>query len=490
MSHESIAPSDNEVSVVFPLHKTVRRGAMMVALTAAACAFSAAEVSGQDRGWEFEPYRIHAIVALDVPGGAAAQLVRELPQYLQRRANAAIGSAWSFQPKIADGALRQLVLSRIDAVDGPNANEFPPEGDKLLLMSIRATPHGYELTAREFDRTASLWGTPVTRKSGQFEMLPEQLFAIAWQAVRPLARLELDPTDEHRVLLQPRGSELWRSRHSVQPVQPGELFLPVLRRLTRSGELTENGIHIVPWTFVEATKVDNGNVIGRIASGNRNPFGSRRQGRVEQIAIAMRADPGPTQLRLVSRTNAEKPLIGYDVYAQGATQEKTTLIGVSDENGTVNVPPGPSPLKMLVIKHGSQILVRLPVVPGAPSNLSVPLPDDDMRLAAESRLAAVRDELVDVVARRNILMARARQKIKQNDLSAAQTLLRTIDELPGRSQFNLTLTSAARLMRSDDPAIQRRIDQMFEATQTVLTQYLDTRPISELNEEFRAAQRQ
>ena len=112
-----------------------------------------------------------------------------------------------------------------------------------------------------------------------------------------------------------------------------------------------------------------------------------------------------------------------------------------------------------------------------------------MRLAAETRLAALREDLVDVVVRRNILMARARQKIKDSDLPAAQTLLRSIDELPGRSQFNLTLTSAARLLRSDDPQIQRRIDQLFEATQTVLTQYLDTRPISELNEEFRAAQR-
>jgi hypothetical protein len=112
-----------------------------------------------------------------------------------------------------------------------------------------------------------------------------------------------------------------------------------------------------------------------------------------------------------------------------------------------------------------------------------------MRLAAEARLAALREELVDVVVRRNILMARARQKIKDSDFPAAQTLLRAIDDLPGRSQFNLTLNTAARLLRSDDPQIQRRIDQLFQATQTVLTQYLDARPISELNEEFRAAQR-
>jgi hypothetical protein len=43
-------------------------------------------------------------------------------------------------------------------------------------------------------------------------------------------------------------------------------------------------------------------------------------------------------------------------------------------------------------------------------------------------------------------------------------------------------------MRSDDPQIQRRIDRLFEGTQTALTQYLDTRPINELSSELRQAQ--
>jgi hypothetical protein len=134
-------------------------------------------------------------------------------------------------------------------------------------------------------------------------------------------------------------------------------------------------------------------------------------------------------------------------------------------------------------------LAKLPVVPGAEPEIVVPLPDDDMRLEAEARLAAMREELVDVVARRNILMARARQKIEDKDFEAAQELMRSVDQLPGRSQFNLTLTTASRLLRSDDPQIQRRIDQLFEATETVLSQYLDARAISELHEELRAAQR-
>jgi hypothetical protein len=232
--------------------------------------------------------------------------------------------------------------------------------------------------------------------------------------------------------------------------------------------------------------VNDGKVIGRIHSGNRRPFGGRRQGRVEQLAIALRSDPAPTELRLHSRSNPDKPLAGYQVFAQNEGNEPV-LIGSSDSSGQVKILPGDARIATVLIKHGRHVLARLPVIPGAEPQLSVPLPDAEIRLAAESKLAAVREELIDVVARRNILMARVRQKIAQDDYAAAQELLRALDELPGRSQFNLTLSTTARTLRSDDPQIQRRIDQLFEATQSVLAQYLDPRPIHELHSELASA---
>jgi hypothetical protein len=176
-------------------------------------------------------------------------------------------------------------------------------------------------------------------------------------------------------------------------------------------------------------------------------------------------------------------------HAAGQSKESPEPIGPTDHTGKLAIPPGAAPVRTLYIKHGGQLLARLPIVPGAERQVEVPLPDDDARLAAEVQLTALREDLIDVVARRNILMARARQKMKVRDFAAAQKLLTAIDELPGRSQFNLTLTSAARRFRSDDPLIQRRIDQLFEGTQTVLPQFLDVRPINELHDELRAAQR-
>jgi hypothetical protein len=300
-------------------------------------------------------------------------------------------------------------------------------------------------------------------------------------------KFEVDPSDNKKINLEPRGSALSRPAGAEPLVRPGEIFLPVLRRTSRSGQLVEHGVAPVPWTYIEAVASDGHELVGRIHSGSRRPFGVRRPGRTEQVAIALRADPGQSQIRLRSRTNAEKPLVGYEVQSQNVEEETLSRVGLSDQQGALVVQPGKSRVQVLFVKNGGQLLARVPIVPGADRELSLPLPDDDMRLAAEARLSALREELIDVVARRNILIARVKQKIEKRDYDAADKLLRSLDELPGRSQFDLTITTASRILKSDDPQIQRRIDNLFNATRTLLTQFLDMRPINEVHDELNAA---
>ncbi len=443
-----------------------------------------------DRGWDFDPYQVKALVALDVQGGLAEQLAGELPRYLRERVEASLGRAWTFEAQLATGVLRHSVLANLYTVSQDAPSEFSSSGGKLLLLAVQSTNEGFQLTAREFDHYVQRWGRPIQRKSHQSQMLAEQLFALAEHAVAPLARFELDPKNEKQVILYARGASLFTAGAGEPWAKPGDVFQPFLRRTTRGGQLAENGIQVVPWTYVETVSVDGPTLVGLVHSGNRRPFSARRQGRVEQIAVALTAEPRETILRLQSRSNANKPLVGYEMYAQKPGEETTTRIGASDSAGEVSVRPTAQRIQTLFIKHGGQLLAKLPVVPGAEPEIAVPLPDDDMRLEAEARLASMREELVDVVARRNILMARARHKIEQKDFDAAQELIRAVDQLPGQSQFNLTLSTASRLLRSDDPQIQRRIDQLFQATQTVLSQYLDSRPLSDLRAELRTAQRQ
>jgi hypothetical protein len=287
----------------------------------------------------------------------------------------------------------------------------------------------------------------------------------------------------------------------------------MLRRTSRDGKLLERGIQALPWTYVEIVKVDeDGAIAGRIHSGTRLPFSVRRRARIEQVAIALRADPADTIIRLVSRSNREKPLVGYDVFAKNSAEEDDSFVAASGLDGRIRISPGeparvkPPPgdptspdaadgrplrrshVRLLAVKNGAELLVRLPIVPGAVSHIDVPLPDDDARLRAEVRLAALREELIDVVAHRSIVLARVRRKIDAGELPQAQKLLAELDQLPGRSRFMQDIARERRLHRADDPRVQKRIDQLVAGTEAVVGKYLDARPVRELQEEIRNQQ--
>jgi hypothetical protein len=131
----------------------------------------------------------------------------------------------------------------------------------------------------------------------------------------------------------------------------------------------------------------------------------------------------------------------------------------------------------------------LPIVPGAEPRIEVWLPDDDMRLRAAARLAALREDIVDLVARRTIFMARIRQEIHNKNLEEARKLLESLDELPGQTQYSVDLDREEQELRSKDVQVQRRIDRLFAETRTALAKFLDPQSIGALHEELRQAEK-
>lgn len=453
------------------------------------CCTLTSQAAAPSYEWELAPYRIHTLIAVDVFGNREGEVAAGLASHLDERVRTAIGPAWLLETEIATGPLRHQLLRDIESTSKDEMPQPPPGTDKRLLLAVRAMPYGYELSAREYDDYVQRWGATIRRPCRQRAELPEQVFRLVRDVFAPLARIELDPNDARRVILRVRGAELPRASADSDWVRAGDVFAPIWRRTTREGEVVPGGIQQVPWTYVEAADVDGEDVVGRMYSGTRRPLGVRHRGRIEQLALALRNEPGDTVLQLHSRTDADKPLVGYEVFVQNTDQQTTELIGRSDREGNVIVHPGKTRIQMLYVKSGGFLLARVPVVPGAEARLGVPLPDDDLRLQAEARLTALREDLVDVVARRNILMARIRQKMEENDYPAAKELLGELDQLPGRAYFNRELTMEARLHRGDDPMVQKRIDELFTATQRVLGEFLDGRPVSELHDQLRERER-
>jgi hypothetical protein len=439
--------------------------------------------------WSLRPYRIKTFLAVDGPSGASHPLARTLPKYLSERVVTAVGPLWDFEIEVTSGGRRPRILEQIDSLSGDSAADFDFAGDKIVLLGVRWSAGGYELSAREFDVYVQRWG-PVLRRDGrQQSALPEQLLDLLWRAVAPLAKVEVDEKDPLRVVLTPRGVDLPQQIADHKTIRAGDVMLPFVRRTDRNGAALPKGVQAVPWTFVETASIqDDGRLVGRLHSGIRRPLGVGRRGRIEQVAIALRGDPTATTLKLVSRSKSEEPLVGYEVHFQRPGSDESTLLGLTDKEGAIQVAPGDEPVQWLTIKNGGELLARLPLAPGAESEISVRVVEDDIRFQAQTRLAAMREELVDVIARRSILMARVRQKIEAGDFKLAQELLTSIDQLPGYSYFNQVLTRERRLHRGADAKVQQRIEQLISATESVLNQYLDVRPIRELQQEIRTEQ--
>jgi hypothetical protein len=444
--------------------------------------------AGPDEAWDVDPYQIQISLAIDAPGDLAQQLADELPAYVRERAAASIGSLWRLETELATGATRHQMLTELDSITTKQLAAGAPEEDKRMLVAVQATPWGYSLAAREYDRYVERWGNTRRMTTRQRDAIPEQLFDLIRQTFAPVAHFRSDDANKDNIVLDVRGAAIPTVGPDFTWATAGDVYLPLFRRTNRDGQLLRGGIQKMPWTYVEVTGVKDQQVAGRLQSATRKSIGTRR-GRFEQVAIALRVDPQDTVMRLRSRTQANKPLIGYEIDVRNTDDESPKLVGLSDEEGRVTVRPGKTAIQLVYAKNAGELLARLPIVPGLDEHVNLPLPDVDVRLRAEARLSSLREDLVDVVARRNIVISRVKQLIEDKDYARAKQLLDSLDELPGRSQFSQMLDREARTNHSSDPMVQKRIDELFTATQTVLGQYLDPRPIGELHDALRNAQK-
>ena len=357
--------------------------------------------------------------------------------------------------------------------------------DKLLWLGVRTTPAGYELSSREFDVYLRRWSPLQTRFVQQESYLAEACFALLRDTFSPLAKIEVIEGNDEQVNLRFKGSELPRPSGEKAFVTLGDAYLPLMRRTDRAGKLMEGGIIPVAWTYLTLDELSE-TPLARVHSGNRQPFGAAKRGTVEQVAIGLRNAPGPTKVRFHARSDKTQGLGGYEVFRAGPNNENTK-IGVTDRDGVVVIPPEEGRVSMVLLRSDGQVLAKLPVLSGAGLQ-ETPIADNVTRLQAQAESQVVREELIDLVARRAIMMSRVKSMLKNGRAADAKELMSQLDSLPSPSIFNRSIDNAARrIPKSTDASVQRRIDAMFSSTRDMLSKFLSTRAITDLRLEVDGA---
>lgn len=444
--------------------------------------FAVAPASGESL-WDMTPYRIQLFVATADDGRLPADYAAALGGQVVDRLDSLIGAAWLLEPNAPEAPLRQRLLDHFDQVTAEDLPAPALQADKVLLVAVRAASSGTTIHAREYDVRTQTWGPLVERNVAQARPLTNEVVRAVLASFTPLAKIE--KVDGKAVTLKLQAAGLPPRDPTIAFVSADDLFRPIVRHNERDGSLKK--LQPVPYTFLLVNEVTAADAQSTVYSGMRSPLASRKRARSEQLALMIKSPPDTTRLELRSRTDPDRPLVGYEVFAYGPNDKTTVSLGRSNSRGEVEVPPGPQPIRILVVKSGGEFLARLPVMPGLEPVLNVPLPRDDERVAAEGFIVGLQEELVDLVVRREVLMALIRARLEEGKLEEAEKLNEELAALRTREQFALLIDAQKQRTVSKDQMVQRKIDRLFTDTLALVNNFMASAPLDDLQNQLRQA---
>jgi len=426
--------------------------------------------------WDIEtvrcPLRLHNDVLVDIESITVDQ-VKAAGEIVQRAKD--------------DASKSDAKDSKSEAEDSKTAGEIVlRESDKLFLLRVRAQMAGFVVTVRELDCRSCTWRSVPSRQVVQPERIADECFAVIADAFSPVVRIEMPKGREAEVRVRAGG--LITSELSPSHIHDDDVLLPIIRRNDRVGEPLKGGIQVLPWTFLTITE-RKGNVLTcKVHSGMRSALGGRASSRTVKLALAVDPKNESTLLRVKTWDDPPVPLGGYEIHAKDPVTEESELVGKTDWRGIVKVPKSERPLRILYVRNGGRLLARLPMVPGLESELTAQVSNDDQRLKAEGFVKGLQTKVMDLVALRELYIARFRRHLKRKQLDEAKTLLEEFRTLETQSDLSRQLLQEEQRITSPDRRVQARIDQLFKDTRQLLSRFLDPRTANELAQELAEAQ--
>lgn len=422
----------------------------------------AAPAHSQEAAWEVRPYRVQLLVAAsDSPAWTDARL-KQIKTWLEADARLRAGGPW--QAVVADAPAAIARLARVDVRRLDQATLDSPEFDKVIVIAPRVTAGGITVDAREWDTQLQLWGLPATRTAPNMPSLRHALFAAAAAAFSPV--LQVTRVEEGEVILRARAGSL--------PARSDAIAYPegrVLRLIDQSGQAAKPA----EWTYLVVTSSEDALIKARPYSRYKNPLAALERAPSQWTVMGVSAMPHSTQLQL-TKLEDSAPLAGCEVLSYPPLEGETQSLGVTDSQGRLAIPPARSPLRILLVRRGTQLLARLPLLPGSQPQLAAAISAAEASPQAAVAVAAARARLFDLIAENEILIARARARATAEEMDAARKLLDEIQQgvQTRRQKFEEFLNQQRQKVAADgpaDPAAQKALDDLLNS----LAKYLDER---------------
>lgn len=471
--------------------------AILVVVAVVACVQPARARARQT--WEYSPYRVHVWLAVrpsaGLPEYVQSQIIRQLR--LETRIHA--GATWQLSAEKAPRAISSTLVTMLDSVAVDQIATAAADAlshDKLMLLTVRQEQGDYLIACRELDCRTRSFGLSFHARTLQLPHLAKGCARLVARAFAPLVRVE--ESRGRTAMARVRAGGLVHRDHCVSLVGEGDTFRTVIRRNDRSGKPKPEGIKEIRWTYVVVRERQRQPYLWRcdVFSALRSPLTGRSSARIEKLGLRARPVSSSTRLKLVARSEPLHPLEGYEVFAKkplsrdSDEKDVATRLGLTDWRGTIEVPPGETPLRLVYVKNGTHLIARLPIVPGYLPRVTAEIPSDDKRLEVEAFVKGMENTVMDLVAQREILAARIERRIDQGKLESARKLLDEMKSLLTRNQLEKMLVNRQQtILDSADQRQQQRIDRLLSGTRILLNKYLSPDRLVALERRMQQAER-
>ena len=454
-------------------------------LFAASLLWPLAAAASDKSVWPLMPYQVQVYLAVAPEPSLGPRLQADLSATLGARIEAVIGPAWNVSVSAPPAALGEAMLHGLAELPGDRVPLPAAEVNKVLLVSVTPAPGGLTVAARDFDVRTRTLSPAVVRPVWQPGVLGNTVLDALVTAFAPLG--QIDRWEKDVVFIRAKASALPLGDRRLAMFREGDVLRPIVRYNDREGRFRRAAA--AQWSFCVVEKVSPEEIKCRVHTGMRGEVVSRGRGRVEPLVLRVVPLGGSTLLAIQSRTEPKRPLAGYDIYSYPPGQKTAvTRVGRTDRQGQLLIPPADAPLRVLLVRSGNEVLARLPMVPGLEPRLTAEISNDDQRLAAEGFITGLQEELVNVFARRKILMMRVRAAIEAKQFDRASELFDELRRLPTGEQFAARVDKEQERLASNDASRQRKINMLLGDTRQIIDKQLDPREIEDLEQELRGAE--
>ncbi|MEQ9408338.1 MAG: hypothetical protein RIK87_11455 [Fuerstiella sp.] len=319
---------------------------------------------------------------------------------------------------------------------------------KAFLVTVEADGSSWIISCREFDsRIQEL--TPVyVRETYDPRSIPTLTAELLRDSFRPCVLYERtyqDADGRSLMEMQVQAGEILPPDPSAEQVTENDVLRPFVRQMDRRQPDKLDRLLRLDLSYIRVMAVDRQDAPGRlqgffITHSPYSPFGGKGR-RLQHLAVRQRPAVDQSKVRLILRGRPDRPLVShrlalaYQLHWSDPEDGPQTQL-VSDRDGEVVIERRENhPTFWIRVYSGSSLLARVPYAPGLIPTDTIELPDDSVRLGVEGEIQLLTDELVDAIALRSVLLARARKAAEKGDAAEVEALLEKFASVPAVDYF-------------------------------------------------------